>query len=134
MISWLKVDPKLLDATFLRDVEKFLGESPYHWGVTYGFRSLELQKELYDKYRAGGPRAAPPGRSAHNYGLAVDIVLDGDPAKPGVQMAWNTKLAGWLWLKAASIKHPRLRTGWAYKDFGHLEAVGWEHFAKRQGY
>lgn len=133
MIHWLKVDPSLLAMGFKNDVEKFLRESPYTWGVTFGYRTLEEQDALHRKYLAGGPRAAPKGRSAHNYGLAVDIVLDGSD-KPGIQMEWNTKLAGWLWLKAASIKHPRLRTGWKYSDFGHLEAVGWESEAKRLGY
>lgn len=37
------------------------------------YRSLEDQSALYQKFLSGGPRAAPPGQSAHNYGLAVDI-------------------------------------------------------------
>lgn len=133
-IDWQKVDPNGLDFQFRQDVELFLAESPYTWGVVYGFRSLVLQKELYDKYVAGGPRAAPPGRSAHNFGLAIDVVLDGDPQKPGMQMDWVTTHAGWLWLKAKSIAHPRLRTGWKYADYGHIETVNWEAAAKAKGY
>lgn len=124
MLNWGKVDPKRLNAAFRADVEEFLGASPYSWWVTYGYRSLDEQAVLHAKYLAGGPRAAPAGRSAHNFGLAVDVVLD-DP-KPGFQPLWDTQLAGWLWLKAKSIAHPRLRTGWKYADFGHLEAVDWE--------
>lgn len=134
MIDWMKADPSTLDPAFRQDVEAFLNDSPYTWGVCYAFRSLDLQADLHRKYLAGGPRAAPPGRSAHNFGLAVDVVLDGDPQKPGIQMDWVTTHAGWLWLKAKSIAHPRLRTGWKYADFGHIEAVGWEKVAKAKGY
>lgn len=133
-LSWGKVDPSLLDPAFRKDVEAFLTASPYLWGVAYGYRSLEQQDELYRKHLAGGPRAAPPGRSAHNFGLAIDVMLDGDPKKPGIQPDWVTTHAGWLWLKAQSIPHPRLRTGWRYKDYGHIEAVNWQLMAKAKGY
>lgn len=134
MISWGKVDPNLLDPIFWRDVAEFLASSSYTWEVRYGFRSLEEQDALYRKYQAGGPRAAPPGRSAHNFGLAVDVVLDGDPQKPGIQPDWVTTHSGWLWLKAKSIPHPTLRTGWKYADYGHIEAVNWQAMAKAKGY
>lgn len=48
--------------------------------LTSGYRSLRKQAELYDAYKKGGPLAAAPGKSAHNYGLAVDIAIVG--AKP----------------------------------------------------
>lgn len=134
MLDWQKVNPEELDPVFRKDVESFLSASPYLWGVTYGLRSLALQEELYRKYLAGGPRAAPPGRSAHNFGLAIDVTLDGDPHKTGVQPDWVTTHAGWLWLKTKSLLHPRLRTGWKYADYGHIEAVGWEQMAKAKGY
>jgi len=43
--------------------------------VTSGFRDLNEQKVLYDEWRAGRRRlpAAAPGKSAHNYGLAIDV-------------------------------------------------------------
>ena len=43
--------------------------------TTFGsYRSCELQRELWDRYRAGtGYLAAPPGRSGHNQGLCVDL-------------------------------------------------------------
>ena len=47
--------------------------------VTSGYRSLAKQARLYKAYRRGGPLAARPGQSAHNYGLAVDIALVGQP-------------------------------------------------------
>ena len=37
-----------------------------------GTRTWDEQAELYRKYKAGGPKAAPPGYSWHNYGTAID--------------------------------------------------------------
>ena len=45
--------------------------------ITSGYRSLKKQAELYAAYKKGGPLAAAPGKSAHNYGLAVDIAIVG---------------------------------------------------------
>lgn len=44
--------------------------------VASTYRSFSEQQRLYDRYRAGLSRypAAPPGRSFHNYGLAIDMV------------------------------------------------------------
>jgi len=38
-----------------------------------GTRSLAKQAELYQAYKAGGPKAARPGYSWHNFGIAVDF-------------------------------------------------------------
>lgn len=38
------------------------------------FRENSYQAGLYEKFLAGGPLAAAPGLSFHEYGLAVDIV------------------------------------------------------------
>ena len=54
---------------------KARGVFPY---IYCGFRSEEKQAELYAKYQAGGPLAAPPGHSYHEAGCAVDWV----PVKP----------------------------------------------------
>lgn len=125
MLFW-RCDPEELDPAFRRDVEAFLEPSPYIWYALSGYRSMEEQRKLYDAYRLKlGPKAAPPGRSAHNYRLAIDVVLDTDPDKPGLQPSWDTKLAGWLWLKAKSIPHPRLKNGWSFGDWPHLERYNW---------
>lgn len=48
--------------------------------VTSVFRSIQKQDVLYQRYQRGlsDIPAAPPGRSWHNYGLAFDLVVDGD--------------------------------------------------------
>lgn len=136
MLEWRTVDPTLLYRPFRDAVEAFLKESPYSWFATYGFRSEEEQRALYEPYRlyrAGlgpkAPRAAPPGRSAHNYGLAIDVCLDVDAEKPGLQPSWDTNLPGWLWLKSRSIPHPTLRNGWRFHDWPHIEWVAWKAVA-----
>jgi hypothetical protein len=115
-----------LQPEFHADVTKLLTESPYDWYVLSAYRSLAEQEVLYAKYQAGGPRAAPPGRSAHNFGLAIDVVLDADSAKPGLQPTWDINLKGWIWLKAHCAAHPRLKSGWSFGDWPHIEAVNWK--------
>lgn len=44
------------------------------WYVASGYRSYAEQKALYEKYKAGkGNLAAPPGKSNHNGGRALDV-------------------------------------------------------------
>jgi len=56
----------------------YLGvRSTYDWKVTSGVRDSALQASLYAQGRDGDPRPvvtdAPPGTSAHEYGLAIDV-------------------------------------------------------------
>lgn len=146
-IFWRTIDRGLLEPQFAADVEEFLANSPYSWYVMEGFRSLERSAKLYDEYVNGvwvkdsagqlvrgkrGPRAAPPGKSAHNFGLAIDVVPDQDPDKPGLQPTWDLKFRGWAWLKTASIPHPRLSNGWRFNDWPHIERYRWQRFKEWQ--
>jgi len=126
-IIW-RCDKGLLRPTFSDDVEKLFKGSKYTFYALSGTRSMEEQKVLWEIYQAGGPKAAPPGKSAHNYGLAVDVVLDVSDA-PGLQPSWDTKLAGWLWLKQACFKHPRLQSGWSFGDWPHIQQYKWRQYA-----
>jgi len=55
-------------AAYIRDVVKKRTE------IVVGLRSMKKQRELYDLYKSGkGNIAAFPGKSRHNYGLAVDF-------------------------------------------------------------
>jgi hypothetical protein len=128
-IVW-RVNKDLLDPDFLKDIEGLLIPSPYTWYVTYGFRTFNEQKELYKKYLAGGPKAAPPGLSPHEYGLAVDIVPDVDDTKPGLQPDWITSSTRWLWLFAKVLIHPRLKSGKSFQDDDHVERLNWKKYKK----
>lgn len=111
---------------FRADIQALLEGSPHTWLVLETFRSMARSQALYDLFMAGkGPRAAPPGQSAHNFGLAVDVVLDVDPVKPGLQPSWDTNLPGWLWLRGATLVHPRLKGGWKFGDWPHIERLNW---------
>ncbi len=62
--------------------------------ITSTFRSWNEQQVLYDKWLRGDSRwpAAPPGRSAHNWGLAFDSVV-----RPEHEAAWEwlRRALGW---------------------------------------
>jgi len=128
VIVWGKVDPTLLEPVFRRDVEALLLGSPYTWLVTSGYRGLAEQAELWRIYRAGGPKAAPAGKSAHNYGLAIDVVPDGDTGRPGIQPDWSGSSHAWKWLGDAVDAHPRLRHGRHFGDSPHIERLGWTQY------
>lgn len=60
--------------------------------VNSAFRTMAKQKELYTKYLTGrGALAAKPGRSNHQYGVAVDLDVKSNP-----------KLLSWLRSNAGS--------------------------------
>lgn len=63
--------------------------------VTSTYRSLAHQRRLYRARLAGRHPlpVAPPGRSAHNYGLAFDMVVKGDVA--GLGRLWESYGGVW---------------------------------------
>lgn len=125
MVIWTRaVDKSKFDSQFYMDVNGLLLNSPYIWWVTCGTRDFAEEEKLYEIYLKGGPKATKPGNSAHNWGMAVDVALDNDP-KAGLQATWNVKAAGWIWLKAAIWKHPRLHSLWKIGDFDHIERLNW---------
>lgn len=134
MIYWGHVDTKPLLPSFKEDVERLLGDSPFSWYVTEAFRPLERSAKLYAAYKSfldgegpPAPRAAPAGRSAHNFGLAVDVALDAARNTPGLQADWNPiEGSGWFWLRDAIKAHPRLHSGYSYDDWPHIERFKWE--------
>lgn len=119
-----RIDAWRLDPDFLQRLRGMLGAVAAHgqtFVASYGYRSLEQQQALYVVYKRGGPRAAPPGKSAHNFGLAVDLVrlTDGKVDWTPADYALLAELA------------PRygLTTGASYADYGHVELDGWEKVA-----
>jgi peptidoglycan L-alanyl-D-glutamate endopeptidase CwlK len=71
-IDTLLPEVKPIAIAFLVDLKK----AGINAKITSGTRSWEEQQRLYDRYKnKGGPVAAPPGQSNHNYGLAWDITL-----------------------------------------------------------
>lgn len=112
-----------LEPQFKQDVIDLLTPSEYDWVIMYGYRSLDQQLELYNKHLAGGPLAAPPGHSAHNYGLAVDVQL-----RVNNEPIWKLDNPGWVWLFAAIRPTPRLHSGIAFGDADHIERLNWREY------
>lgn len=60
--------------------------------VTSVVRSYALQKSLYEAFLQGRARfpAAPPGTSAHEYGYAFDLVVDGAANQQDLGAVWRS--------------------------------------------
>lgn len=89
-----------------------------------GTRLYDEQDKLRKLYLAGkGGKAARPGLSAHQYGLAGDFTLDKDLKTPGLQPDWNAKHYAILGEEAAKAG---LLWGARYSDSPHLNYPGYE--------
>lgn len=95
-----------------------------HFIANSGFRSFQEQAKLYFQGRTTpGPIVtnAGPGRSAHNFGIAVDVVRDADLVLAGLQPRWDG--AGYTLLAQLGPKHglqvgvPTIKGG----DPGHIQ-------------
>lgn len=132
MLTWRRISHIRgvdFEPEFYDDLIELLEESPFSWFITRGRATWQEQSALYNYYLLhGSPKAAPPGKSAHNYGLAVDLVLDVDPQTPGLQPSWNIKLAAWVWLFVKLKFHPRLKSGVSFDDADHIEKYKWENY------
>ena len=102
------IDLTALMPEFEAAVEAFLATLPVRYTPYMGYRDPATQAALYAKYQAGGPRAAPPWASAHQWGLAVDV------AGPD----WAD--ATYAPLQQALAVHPLL-AGLGAKDLDHIE-------------
>lgn len=89
--------------------------------VYSGFRAFDEQKKLWDAFVAGaGPRAARPGASAHNYGLAVDCAL----RLPPRALSWDKHHYNTL-LKV--LPNHGLKSGQLYNDLPHINFPQYEN-------
>ncbi len=92
-----------------------------------GYRSYLEQDNLYSQGRTTpGPLVthARAGQSSHNFGIAVDLALDGS-AEKGLQPTWDP--IGYAPLGPLCVKHGLDWGGhWAIKDYGHLSWPGFE--------
>lgn len=81
------------------------------------FRTWERSGALYVVYKRGGPRAAPAGASAHNYGLASDEALIVSPS-PHRVVRWGPR--------DFDVLHEEcLKAGLAHGLAGDLPHVNW---------
>lgn len=120
---------------FALDVDQLLMQDPAQWIVTYGFRTRDEQAALHARWLlwleenptadpSTGPRAAPPGMSAHEFGLAVDLILITNGKDD-----WRYKGEDWRRLVASVLASPRLHSLDSIGDTDHIEAVHWHDIA-----
>lgn len=121
-----RIDLDLLHPEFLQRLLDLLAdakEQGVHFHVTSGTRLYDEQARLYALYKAGkGGKAAPPGHSQHQWGLAVDVARDADLVKVGLQPRWDAE--GYLILAVLAPKHG-LHSGASYGDSPH---IGWPSY------
>ncbi len=110
--------PELADAArALVDVGDRAGVQPR---ITSTLRSNSEQARLYRRFLAGASQypVAPPGRSAHEYGFAFDLVVYGPD---------NQADLGSVWQSWGGVWHP--------SDAIHFEYPGFkQHLASREGF
>ena len=78
------------------------------------------------KMRKGG-RAAPAGLSAHQYGLAVDLVADVHEDEPGLQPDWRGPEYDVL---GEEVKRVGLAWGGSFGDSPHVQWPGYVNAAQ----
>lgn len=105
-----------LDPRTAQKVETFLrlcARDGIHPAIVSGGRTRAQQTALYTAFQTGrGGLAAPPGRSCHEYGAAIDVYLPGMRANK----AWATMLQ-----HAVSVGLTPLSEPYATQDPGHLQ-------------
>lgn len=98
-ISTLDARVRPRAAAFLRALE----QHGIRYQVTSTLRTVARQQQLYAAWRAGRNRypVALPGRSTHNYGLALDLVHDGNQQT----VTALARRAGLVWFGAGDVVH-----------------------------
>ena len=97
-----------------REFVEALGAARLLPQVTSTLRSTSEQRRLFDRYQRGLSKfpAAPPGQSAHEYGLAFDLTCQ------------DQELAGRTWLEWGGF--------WSPADYVHFELPGATAWARQQ--
>ena len=111
---------------FARDLIAAAGAAGLQPRVTSTLRTYADQKRLYSRYLAGASPypAAPPGRSAHEYGYAFDMIVAPLSALADVGDYWEQQ--GGIWggrigddvhfeypgFTAPQVQEPIAKAGW----------------------
>lgn len=135
MLAAFRAYSSQIQEPFVTDVITLLNAIDGSWYITSGFRTYSEQAAEWDKGRdaMGGivdasqvVTHAPPGDSAHEYGLAVDVTL-----VVNGKDCWDFSHELWVALVEAIDAHPRLHSGSHFTppDFPHIEATDWHRKA-----
>jgi peptidoglycan L-alanyl-D-glutamate endopeptidase CwlK len=112
-------------------VEKLIELLAYdglYFGAFMGLRSIAEQDALYAQGRTTPGKIvtnAKGGSSWHNFGLAVDLVEDGDPSRAGIQWSWANNAAYLKIGKKAEAAGLEWGGFWkSFKDYPHVQLIG----------
>ncbi len=122
------IDTSKLDAGYYGMLLGFLGAAKAHGlrlVATCGYRDPAVSDVLHAAWVADpehAPRAAPGGKSAHNFGKAVDFLAyrNGQPVKSSREPEYA--------LMEELAPRYSLKTLRALNDGGHVELADWELF------
>jgi peptidoglycan L-alanyl-D-glutamate endopeptidase CwlK len=130
----LDADRLVLDKVYPRLADKvsqllyLLAARDLSFGAFMGVRTFAEQDALYAQGRTTPGKIvtkAKGGKSWHNFGLAVDIVEDGDVEQAGIQWSWSKNLD---YLKIGALaKTVGLEWGGFWKsftDYPHVQLTG----------
>ena len=128
MLIWqpTRVDKSKINLLLTAALDGGFALLPEDWYVTFGWRSRDEQSALFEVFRAGGPKAAPPGYSAHEFGLAVDVALDANAVRGGLQPNWDLNDPRWKAMIDMVRASKWLHSGIGFGDGGHIELVNWK--------
>jgi len=117
------LDPEL--ASFARDLVDAAGRAGLQPRITSTIRSHSEQRRLYNRFLAGqaGYPVAPPGQSAHEYGLAFDMVVSPMEALADVGYTWRQWGGGWNGSDAVHFELPGA-SEWARSQPGEGKPLG----------
>ena len=126
--NFRRIDLDLIFPPFLEKILNVVASCnergfPYH--ATRGYDTYGAQMALWAKGRTmRGIKVtnAKGGQSAHNFGLAVDFVLDSQKEIPGIQPDWSAEAYRVLIEEAKKVG---LHSGMSYNDYPH---IGWSGY------
>jgi hypothetical protein len=157
-LVWRSVDPSKLDPEFRAAVEAVCAKVTARLVATWGLRTDDEQNAIVGQGRTVGelramglseadakrfarplaPRVsnAKAGQSAHNWGCAIDVVVDANPLTEKVEADWaptrdtdastpGDQPDGWHQLRACIATDPRLKSGADWNDWPHIEWRDW---------
>lgn len=112
-------------ASFQKLSEAYKAAGMGNLTVNSGGRTYQEQARLYALYKAGkGNKAAPPGTSLHESGIALD--LGGPLYNTNMQAAMATRQHQWMRQNAAQF-------GWYWVGKNYGESWHWEYRPERGG-
>lgn len=125
-LNFKRIDLDLLEPEFRSQQFELIAkclDRGFSYHATRGYDTYGAQMALWAKGRTTpGPKVtnAKGGQSAHNFGLAVDYVLDKDQKVAGIQPDWQVEAYRVLVEEAQKLG---LHSGAGYKDYPHVGLV-----------